>query len=337
MSTTPPLIADSVSCAFGPHKAVNKASLTLEPGRITALIGSSGSGKTTLLRLLAGMERPDSGRILSGDQELSSAASFVPIEKRRIGLVFQSYHLMPELNVLENVMFGLRHVAKPDRAPVATNWIDKLGLRHRIDAYPHHLSGGEQQRTAIARALAPEPGAILLDEPFSGLDPAMRDQVRDAALDAVRAANIPALLVTHDASEALVHADAIAVIDAGCILQTGAPETVYRQPANLKAAQALGPVHQVHAASLPEAWRSLLKIPSDRLWYRPEALSVHPGNSFPVLKTRLAGPVTELQLALGETDSLYAACQLGSPLQAGAQVNLSVNPDLFFDFSGETT
>lgn len=337
MSTAPALIADSVSRAFGPHQAVNAASLTLEPGRITALIGSSGSGKTTLLRLLAGMERPDAGRILSGENELSSATRFVPIEKRRIGLVFQDFALFPHLNVLENVMFGLRHISKADRAPLATSWLERLGLAHRIDAYPHHLSGGEQQRTAIARALAPEPVAILLDEPFSGLDPAMRDQVRDAALDAVRTANIPALLVTHDASEALVHADTIAVIDSGRILQSGAPEMVYQKPASLKAAQALGPVHQVFAASLPEAWRSLLKISSDTLWYRPEALSVQPGNSFPILKTRLAGPVTELQLALSDTDCLYAACQLGSPLHAGDQVDLSVNPDLFFDFSEETT
>lgn len=337
MSTVPALIADSVSRAFGRHQAVNAASLTLEPGQITALIGSSGSGKTTLLRLLAGMERPNAGRILSGDNELSSATTFVPIEKRRIGLVFQDFALFPHLNVLENVMFGLRHISKPDRAPRATSWIEKLGLAHRIDAYPHHLSGGEQQRTAIARALAPEPVAILLDEPFSGLDPAMRDQVRDAALEAVRAANIPALLVTHDASEALVHADTIAVIDSGRILQSGVPETVYRQPASLKAARALGPIHEVRADALPEAWRPLLNNKSELLWYRPEALSVQPGSAFSVLSTRLAGPVTELELALGENDRLYAACQLGSPVHMGDQVNLSVNPALFFDFSAETT
>lgn len=336
MNNTPALIADAVSRAFGSHKAVQAANLTLEPGQITALIGSSGSGKTTLLRLLAGMERPDSGRILSGDQELSGAAKFVPIEKRRIGLVFQDFALFPHLNVLENVMFGLRHLPKQDRARVATNWIEKLELGHRIDAFPHHLSGGEQQRTAIARALAPEPVAILLDEPFSGLDPAMRDHVREAALSAVRAANIPALLVTHDASEALVHADTIAVIDSGNILQTGSPEHVYRHPVSLKAARALGPVHQIRAASLPEAWKSLLSASSDTLWYRPEALNVQPGNAFSIQRTRLAGAVTELQLALGDDERLFAACQLGAPLHTGDFVDLSVNSDLFFDFSEKT-
>ena len=337
MITTPALIAESLSREFGTHKAVDQADLRLESGQITALIGSSGSGKTTLLRMLAGMERPDSGRVLSGSEELSSAAKFVPIEKRRIGLVFQDFALFPHLNVLENVMFGLRNLPKQERREVAGDWIEKLGLGHRRDAYPHHLSGGEQQRTAIARALAPAPVAILLDEPFSGLDPAMRDQVRDAALEAVRAANIPALLVTHDASEALVHADQIAVIDSGKILQVGTPEDLYRKPINLKAARALGPVHQIETAALPHHWKSMFATTSDTLWYRPEALSILPGNAFSVLKTRLAGPVTELQLALGETDCLFAACQLGAPLQAGDQVNLSVNPSLFFDFSDETT
>lgn len=337
MRPVPALIAENVTRAFGPHKAVDAAGLTLNPGEITALIGSSGSGKTTLLRLLAGMERPDAGRILSGTQELSGASQFVPIEKRRIGLVFQDFALFPHLNVLDNVMFGLRDLPKPDRAATAKSWIEKLGLGHRLEAFPHHLSGGEQQRTAIARALAPKPVAILLDEPFSGLDPAMRDQVRDAALDAVRDANIPALLVTHDANEALVHADTIAVIDSGRILQTGAPEILYRQPVSLNAARALGPVHKIETAALPKAWTSRLNAKSDTLWYRPEALSVQPGNAFSVLKTRLAGPVTELQLALSDSDSLYAACQLGSPLHAGDQVDLIVNPELFFDFSNATT
>ena len=337
MTSTPALIAENLSRTFGTHKAVDQANLRLEPGQITALIGSSGSGKTTLLRMLAGMERPDTGRVLSGVEALSSDAKFVPIEKRKIGLVFQDFALFPHLNVLENVMFGLRRLPKQERIAVAETWIEKLGLGHRRDAYPHHLSGGEQQRTAIARALAPAPVAILLDEPFSGLDPAMRDQVREAALAAVRAANIPALLVTHDASEALVHADQIAVIDSGQILQVGTPEELYRKPVNLKAARALGPVHQIETAALPEDWRSMLATTSDTLWYRPEALGILPGNAFPVLKTRLAGPVTELQLALGETECLFAACQLGAPLQAGDQVNLSVNPGLFFDFSNETT
>ncbi|MEL6727234.1 MAG: ABC transporter ATP-binding protein [Pseudomonadota bacterium] len=337
MTTPAPLIADQISRRFGNHKAVDQISLTLEPGEITALIGQSGSGKTTLLRLFAGMEQCDTGQVLSGDTELSSPTKHIPIEKRKIGLVFQDFALFPHLTALENVMFGLRNLSKDQKVERASTWLNRLGLTHRRDAYPHHLSGGEQQRTAIARALAPDPIAILLDEPFSGLDPTMRDQVREVALDAVRVSGIPSLLVTHDASEALVHADKIAVIEAGKLLQTGAPERVYTSPNSLETAKALGPVHQIKTSSLPNTWMGGLAIAGDVACYRPEALQVSAGSEFTVKRLRLAGPVTEIELQLNDTESLFAACQLGAPLQAGDQVSLSINPDLFFDFPRETT
>lgn len=337
MTTPAPLIADQISRRFGDHTVVDHISMTLAPGEITALIGQSGSGKTTLLRLLAGMERCDTGRVLSGDTELSSPNKHIPIEKRRIGLVFQDFALFPHLTALENVMFGLRNLSKDEKIERASTWLNRVGLTHRRDAYPHHLSGGEQQRTAIARALAPEPIAILLDEPFSGLDPSMRDQVREVALDAVRASGIPSLLVTHDAGEALVHADKIAVISGGKLLQTGAPEHVYTSPNSLETAKALGPVHQIKTSSLPKSWSGGLPVAGDTVCYRPEALQVTAGSEFTVKRLRLAGPVTELELELNETESLFAACQLGAPLHAGDQVSLSINPDLFFDFPKETT
>lgn len=337
MTLIPPLIADAVTREFPDHTAVDAASLTLQPGEITVLIGQSGSGKTTFLRLLAGMERPDSGRILSGDHELAGPNSHVPIEARKIGLVFQDFALFPHLNVIENVMFGLRALPKSERRAHAERWIDRLGLSHRRDAYPHHLSGGEQQRTAIARALAPEPVAILLDEPFSGLDPTMRDRVRDAALRAVRDAGIPALLVTHDANEALVHADKIAVIDKGHILQTGAPEAMYRNPGSLAVAQALGPVHKARLSAFPEAWRAQIKSDAEHIWYRPEALRIGAGEAFTVTGTKLAGPVTELALINQASEQIFAACQPATAIHAGDQIQISLNPDLVFDFTSENT
>ena len=158
------LLADGVSRIISGRAVVDQASLSRAPGEVTALIGPSGSGKTTLLRMFAGMERPDQGVMRAGDVVLSDPSRFVPVEKRRIGLVFQDFALFPHLTVLGNVMFGLQSVAKPERETRAQAWIDRLGLTHRRAAYPHHLSGGEQQRTAIARALALEPVAILLDE-----------------------------------------------------------------------------------------------------------------------------------------------------------------------------
>lgn len=338
MTSIRPLIADQVSRSFGAVTAVEKASLTLTPGEITALIGPSGSGKTTFLRLLAGMERPDSGQILSGERVLASASRHVPIEKRKIGLVFQDFALFPNMTVLQNVMFGLREYAKDERVQMAESWIEQLGLTHRRDAYPHHLSGGEQQRTAIARALAPKPVAILLDEPFSGLDPSMRGRVRDAALNAIRAAKVPALLVTHDASEALLHSDTIAVIEHGVILQSGPPDTLYRAPNSLAVARALGPVHEIERSNLPAEWRAEIKTDAPTLWYRPEAISLGKGPDFTVSGSRLAGPVTELCLKLPDSkDVLYSACQPGTPLKPGEGVQAMINPALFFEFAAEST
>ncbi|MEL6861667.1 MAG: ABC transporter ATP-binding protein [Pseudomonadota bacterium] len=337
MTTSQPLLADGLSRIFSGRAVVDQASLTLAPGEVTALIGPSGSGKTTLLRMLAGMERPDQGAVRSGDKILSENSRFVPVEKRRIGLVFQDFALFPHLNVLGNVMFGLQAIPKPEREARAQAWIERLGLGHRRDAYPHHLSGGEQQRTAIARALAPEPVAILLDEPFSGLDPTMRDQVRETALEAVRSANIPALLVTHDASEALVHADKIAVIGDGQILQTGKPEEVYRAPKTLSVARALGPMHSIKTSLLPTAWQETLKSKADTLWYRPEAFQIGAGEPCTVSRIQMAGPITEIALNLGESGEILAACQPGRPIQAGDRVEITLNPDLVFDFPSETT
>lgn len=333
MSETRPLIAKTLSRAFSGRTVVDQVSLALEPGQVTSLIGPSGSGKTTLLRLLAGMERQDTGSVASGAELLSGDGTFVPIEKRRIGLVFQDFALFPHLSVLGNVMFGLRALPKSDRQRQAETWIDRLGLSHRRDAFPHHLSGGEQQRTAIARALAPEPVAILLDEPFSGLDPAMRDQVRSAALDAVRAANIPALLVTHDASEALVHSDQVAVINAGRILQVDTPERIYKQPNNLAVARALGPLHQLPLKTLPTAWQAALGARATPLWYRPEAIQIGAGAPLPVVSVRLAGAVTEIRLRVSENETVFATCQPTHAVQPGDTVDVSLNPELVFEFA----
>jgi len=333
MSTPRALIAESLTRSFSGRAVVDGADLTLEPGLVTALVGPSGSGKTTLLRMLAGMERPDAGTVRSGDTLLSGRQTFVPIEKRRIGLVFQDFALFPHLTVLGNVMFGLQALPKAERLVQADVWIDRLGLSHRREAYPHHLSGGEQQRTAIARALAPQPVAILLDEPFSGLDPAMRDQVRGAALDAVRAANIPALLVTHDASEALVHADRIAVIHDGEIMQTDTPEALYRRPVSDQVARALGPVHRVKVQSLPDAWRSALGDATGTVHYRPEAIRIGEGVPLTILRTRLAGATTEIELQLSETETIFAATQPSRALRSGETVQASLDAELVFDFN----
>ncbi len=326
------LATSKLTRTYNGRNVVDSVSLTLEPGEVTALVGKSGAGKTTLLRLLAGMEKPSSGSVNSGEDILSNTSTFVPIEKRRIGLVFQDFALFPHLTVLGNVQFGLNKLPKPVRKATATKWIEQLGLGHRIEAYPHQLSGGEQQRVAIARALAPEPVAMLLDEPFSGLDPSMREHVRHVALDAIRSAGVPALLVTHDASEALVHADKIAIIDAGRLLQCSRPDTAYANPTSEPAARALGPLHTLARDAFPLEMQANLPK-GEMLHYRPEAISIDAkaSLSLPITRWRLAGPLTEMTLKFGNIE-LFAAARRTTSYKIGDLVSVRIDPDLVFSF-----
>jgi iron(III) transport system ATP-binding protein len=234
------LVVERVRRLYGAMAAVEEASLTLEPGRLTCLLGPSGCGKSTLLRLIAGLEPVDGGEISSGGELLSGHGRHVPPEARRIGLVFQDYALFPHLRVLDNVGFGLRRQAKTERHRRSMEVLELVRMADRAQAWPHQLSGGEQQRVALARALAPRPRAILLDEPFSGLDGALKVEVREAALAALRQAAVATLIVTHDPEEAMLMADEIALMSDGRILQTGAPLDLYLRPASAAAARLLG-------------------------------------------------------------------------------------------------
>lgn len=237
---TPVLEARAVSRRFGGRAAVDRATLALRPGEITALLGPSGSGKSTLLRLLAGLEPADDGEVLAGGRVLSGSGRHTPPEERDIGMVFQDYALFPHLSVLDNVGFGLRKLPKAERETRARRELARVRLLDRAGSFPQTLSGGEQQRVALARALAREPAVVLLDEPFSGLDQGLRAEIRDMALDALRAAGTAALIVTHDAEDALLTADRLALMQDGRILQSGTPEEVYAGPVSLAAARLTG-------------------------------------------------------------------------------------------------
>ncbi len=239
--TGPVLEARGVSRRYGSALAVDRADLSLTPGRLTGLLGPSGSGKSTLLRLLAGLEPVDAGEVRAGDALLSAPGRHVPPERRDLGLVFQDYALFPHLTVADNVAFGLR-APRAERRARALDLLREVRLDSRTDAYPQALSGGEQQRVALVRALARKPRAVLLDEPFSGLDGALKAEVRDATLAALRAAGAAVLIVTHDAEEALMTADDLALMQDGRILQAGEPRQVYAQPVSLAAARLLGEI-----------------------------------------------------------------------------------------------
>jgi iron(III) transport system ATP-binding protein len=225
-----------VSKRFGEVRAVERADLDVRRGEFVALLGPSGCGKTTLLRLIAGFEAPDEGVVCLDGRPVAGPV-WTPPERRRVGMVFQDYALFPHLSVAENVGFGLarRHA----RARVAAT-LGLVGLEAEAGRYPHELSGGQQQRVALARALAPEPTVVLLDEPWSNIDPVLRASMRDELAAILRATGVTVLLVTHEQEEAFSLADRVALMRAGRIEQEGAPEDVYYGPATRWAAEFVG-------------------------------------------------------------------------------------------------
>jgi len=210
--------------------AVSDISFQVEEGETLALLGPSGSGKTTILRLIAGFEKPDKGRVLLRGRDVCEAGRCLPPEKRGIGMVFQDYALFPHLTVEGNIGFGLRGLKRSKREDKVHEILEMVGLPEFCRRYPHELSGGQQQRIALARALAPDPLLILLDEPFSHLDPDMRTQMRGEVSSILQRAGATAILVTHDHEEAFSMASKIALLNNGQLEQHASPEAIYHTP-----------------------------------------------------------------------------------------------------------
>ncbi len=224
--TLPALAFSAVSYAYERQAALRDVSIAVAPGEIIALLGPSGCGKSTLLRLGAGLLRAGAGEVRAGERLLDGGDLFVPPEQRHIGMVFQDYALFPHLTVAQNVGFGL------DGAQEArvTSLLERVGLARYANAYPHRLSGGEQQRVALARTLAPSPRVVLLDEPFSNLDQGLRRALRRDTAALLRETGTAGVLVTHDPDDALAVADRIAVMRAGRIVQEDTPDVIVRAP-----------------------------------------------------------------------------------------------------------
>ncbi len=225
---------ESLVKRFGGTMAVDQVSFALEDGLFLALLGPSGSGKTTVLRMLAGLETPDSGRITVHGRVVYEQGQSVPPEDRDIGMVFQDYALWPHMTVAQNIGFGLRlrRVSRPETARKIDEALSLVHLEGLGGRYPDQLSGGQQQRVAIARALASRPRLLLLDEPLSNLDAALREEMRVELVRLLKDQGITAVYVTHDRIEALAMADRIVVLRQGRIAQMGTPEELYHRPAN---------------------------------------------------------------------------------------------------------
>jgi len=267
------LRCESIAKSFGARAVLRDVDLEVPAGTLTAILGSSGSGKTTLLRVIVGFIAPDAGTLTIGGTAVAAAGRKpLPPDKRAVGYVAQEGALYPHLRVGENVGFGLARAERRKRTRIA-EVLDLVGLgADYLDRRPHELSGGEQRRVALARALAPRPRLVLLDEPFSGLDASLRTETRAAVLHALAEEGTTAVMVTHDQAEALSMGREVAVLRDGELVQTATPAGLYRTPADLDVARFVGEAVVLHGHA------------------RGRAVSC-PLGELDVLDPRLTGPV----------------------------------------------
>jgi putrescine transport system ATP-binding protein len=235
------LVTEKLVKRFDEAVAVDEVSLSIKKGEIFALLGSSGCGKSTLLRMLAGFEKPTSGRILLGGQDVAG----LPPYDRPVNMMFQSYALFPHLDIWENVAFGLKREGLP-KAEIQKR-VDEMLALVQLTPYakrkPHQLSGGQQQRVALARSLVKKPKLLLLDEPLGALDKKLREQTQFELVNIIEKVGVTCVMVTHDQEEAMTMASRIAVMSKGRVLQVGTPQQVYEYPANRFVADFIGNVN----------------------------------------------------------------------------------------------
>ncbi|WP_439575249.1 ABC transporter ATP-binding protein [Phreatobacter sp.] len=331
------LAFEGLSHGYGRVRALAGVDLAIAPGEVVCLLGPSGCGKTTLLRVAAGIERPLSGRVLMDGREVAGPASFLPPERRGVGLVFQDFALFPHLTNLANVMFGLRALPRGEADAIARHALDRVGLADHALDYPHALSGGEQQRVALARAIAPRPGILLMDEPFSGLDSRLRDTVREETLAVMREIRATCVVVTHDPEEAMRMADRIVLMRDGRVAQSGTAAELYRAPVDIEAARFFSDMNEVPgrvqggkiatpvgyfpAPGLADGTAAVAAIRPQSIQPRPPGMCV-PGR---LVSRRFLGEVELLEIAVAGLDApLKARVRSSEGLRPGRDLGVDV-------------
>jgi len=266
----------NIKCKYRHQTVVKDLSLHVNQGSLVCLLGPSGCGKTTVLRAIAGFEPVHHGTIHIDNRELSRPGFTVAPEKRQLGMVFQDYALFPHMTVLENIAFGLRKQNKEQRQARANEMLSVVGMHNYGERYPHELSGGQQQRIALARALAPNPRAILMDEPFSNLDVEMRNRLSSEVRDILKAQGITGIMVTHDQDEAFALGDNVGVMKDGRILQWDTPFNLYHEPADRFVADFIGQGVFVDGVMVTpsEIQTEFGIVNADRAYHWPEKSSV---------------------------------------------------------------
>ncbi len=261
--------------------ALNNINIKVNKSAVACLLGPSGCGKSTILKLIAGIEKPKSGSITISDKVIVSDHIFSPIEKRKIGLIFQHPALFPHKTVIENIIFAIKKCNKEEKYKAALEVLNLVNMADYKDLYPHMLSGGQQQLITIARTIAQKPEIALLDEPFSNMDVILKRKIRKDMLSLFKEKNITVLLVTHDPEEALEIADAIYIIRDGNIIQYGTPYDIYYNPKDYALAKFFGELNHFHAVAQKNHVESPfgkipINLPNDNdrviVCIRPEAI-----------------------------------------------------------------
>jgi len=265
----PLLEVQQISKSFGETQVLHRISFSVENREIVCLLGPSGCGKTTLLRIIAGLETPDAGRVLYAGQDLRE----IPVHQRNFGLMFQDFALFPHKDVFGNVAFGLRmkNMSTEEVQTRVREVLELVGLAGFEERDVNELSGGEQQRVALARSLAPRPRLLMLDEPLGSLDRALRERLMDELRDILKGVGVTSIYVTHDQEEAFAIADRVVIMREGRKVQEGRPEEVYRCPATPFVAHFLGLTNLLPAALISSA-----PIPTVQTPIGPLSLSQSP-------------------------------------------------------------
>lgn len=304
------------------HQALSELSLEVRAEEVVALVGESGSGKTTAARIIAGLEEADEGTIELDGRLVAGPSHFVPPERRAIGMVFQNAAIFPHLTVRENILFGIPRSERRHKRMIQERLARLLSMTHLTglsDRYPHQLSGGQIQRVAIARSLAPMPRLLILDEPFNNLDASLKTGVVREVTAILRESSVPAILVTHSPWEAFTVADRLAVIRDGRTIQSGTPEEVYRHPRDRGVAGFFGTVNEVPVRRTADGFespvgvvhRGLVREDEARSFalLRPHDLAISAdasGGNGRVVANRYYGEYREVEVAVAGTNTPLA-------------------------------